>query len=352
MRIYKRTAALLTAAAVALSPLTAQAAAPLPAPVPAPIAEASSALPEVALPPAPVPPADASSALPGPALPPPPAPIGEASSALPGVGNPPAPSTSIQPGSKYVAIGDSYAAVGSLTEYKPLSRNPLCGWTTDNYPQQLARMMDLNLTDVTCGFARTDEYWATQTYPVLMPDRLAQRNAVTPDTDLVTVTLGGNDMFPIALGACAPKFLTGAGPSCEQLAEPIIKKNLEGIQGKLENVLRDIHERAPHAEVILPGYLTPMVADSPRCINYGLLSHEDLAYIEGVLTRLNDIVRRAAEATGSTFVAPHTDNGACAPWGQRTSTTLGIQDNALLVHPTAYGHQVVAESIRDALQNR
>ncbi len=251
----------------------------------------------------------------------------------------------------YVAIGDSFAAVGSLSKMDPVSRNPLCGFSRDNYAQRLAGMMGYQLNDVTCGFSRSNEYWNVQTYPVLMPDRIPQRLAITPDTDLVTITLGGNDMGPESFAAClVTRFATGLGPSCRDTTTPILNARMAGLQEKLEAIYRDAHQRAPHAKIMAVGYLKPVVTNQARCENYGQFKDEDIVFVEEALGRLNGIVAQAAKNTGTIYVAPHSDNGSCAPKNLRTTTMLGVQDDALMVHPTAYGHQVVAESIRDALK--
>lgn len=263
-----------------------------------------------------------------------------------------APANQIGSGSKYVAIGDSFAAVGSLTQMDRVSRNALCGFSKDNYAQQLASMMGLNLTDVTCGFARTDEYWNSQTHPVPMPDRGPQRLAITPDTDLVTITLGGNDMGGVeSLFSCLGRYAVGnVGPTCRELADSSLKTRLNGLQQKLEGIYRDAHQQAPHAKIVAVGYLKPVVANQPRCENYGNFPTEDLQYIEFALERLNGIVAAAAKNTGTIYVAPHNDNGSCAPKGQRTTSVLGLPDDALAAHPTAHGHRVLAESVRDAVK--
>lgn len=275
--------------------------------------------------------------------------VGVLSAALTGTQASAAPASDF----KYVAIGDSFAAVGSLTKLDPVSRNPLCGFSKDNYAQRLASMMGYKLDDVTCGFSRTNEYWKMQTYPVPMPDRVAQRQAITPDTDLVTITLGGNDMGPESFAGCLmTRFTTGLGPSCREQTTPILNARMTGLQQKLEAIYRDAHKRAPHAKIMAVGYLKPVVTNQARCENYGQFKQEDIVFLEEALGRLNGIVEQAAKNTGTIYVAPHSDNGSCAPKNLRTTTMLGIQDDALMVHPTAYGHQVVAESIRNALNTQ
>src|SRR5947209_18573953 len=99
---------------------------------------------------------------------------------------------------RYVAMGSSFAAGPGIG--KPADETPDgCRRSADNYAHQLARRRGLALTDVSCGGATTAS--------ILGPwnGHPAQIEAVTPETRLVTVTIGGNDVGLIAglgAGAC------------------------------------------------------------------------------------------------------------------------------------------------------
>ncbi|MGH3865736.1 MAG: GDSL-type esterase/lipase family protein [Pseudonocardiaceae bacterium] len=91
----------------------------------------------------------------------------------------------------YVALGDSYTA-GPLI---PVQRtDPIgCERSTSNYPALLATALHIrDYTDVSCSNVTTDNMTAPQ--EVLLGPNPAQFDALRSDTDLVTLTISGNDI--------------------------------------------------------------------------------------------------------------------------------------------------------------
>jgi lysophospholipase L1-like esterase len=91
-------------------------------------------------------------------------------------------------GSRYVAMGSSFAAGPGLPSRAPGSPRR-AGRSTGNYAHLIARALGLDLHDVTFSGATTSD--------ILGPSaagRAAQLDAVTPETSLVTITAGGNDV--------------------------------------------------------------------------------------------------------------------------------------------------------------
>ena len=94
----------------------------------------------------------------------------------------------IAPGSRYVAMGSSFAAGPGLPSRVPGSPRR-AGRSTGNYAHLVARALGLDLHDVTFSGATTGD--------ILGPSaagRAAQLDAVTAETSLVTITAGGNDV--------------------------------------------------------------------------------------------------------------------------------------------------------------
>ena len=87
----------------------------------------------------------------------------------------------------YVALGDSYSAASGVL---PLDLTaPLnCARSTLNYGHLIAKKPGFTDTDVTCGGAETTHFFTAQ-----YPNAPAQLNAINASTDLVTMTIGGND---------------------------------------------------------------------------------------------------------------------------------------------------------------
>ena len=92
--------------------------------------------------------------------------------------------SSLAPGDRYVALGSSIASGFGISV-----QSTDCGRSNRNYPNLVAARYRLELIDVTCGAAVIPNVVDTPqgTHP-------PQITALTPDTKLVTVTVGGNDI--------------------------------------------------------------------------------------------------------------------------------------------------------------
>jgi lysophospholipase L1-like esterase len=169
-----------------------------------------------------------------------------------------AAATTVSVSKRYVALGDSYASGPGI----PVQRaDPVgCQRSTHNYPARLAAALGIsNYTDVSCGGARTDNMTVSQ--PVRLGPHPPQFNALTPDTDLVTVTIGGNDinigdlwLTCARLGATDP-----LGNPCERQAiadgTDLYTKRIAAAAPKVARVLEGIRAHSPHARVLVVGYL-------------------------------------------------------------------------------------------------
>lgn len=94
----------------------------------------------------------------------------------------------IPAGSRYVAMGSSFAAGPGLPSRVPGSPRR-AGRSTGNYAHLVARELGLDLHDVTFSGATTSDLLGPST-----SGQAAQLDAVTPETSLVTITAGGNDV--------------------------------------------------------------------------------------------------------------------------------------------------------------
>ncbi|MGH3216749.1 MAG: GDSL-type esterase/lipase family protein [Trebonia sp.] len=94
----------------------------------------------------------------------------------------------IPAGSRYVAMGSSFAAGPGLPSRVPGSPRQ-AGRSTGNYAHLVARELGLDLHDVTFSGATTSDLPGPSAAGLA-----AQLDAVTPETSLVTITAGGNDV--------------------------------------------------------------------------------------------------------------------------------------------------------------
>jgi lysophospholipase L1-like esterase len=221
----------------------------------------------------------------------------------------------------YVALGDSYTA-GPLI---PLQRlDPLtCFRSTSNYPAWLAAGLGIGYKDASCSSADTTNMTAPQSIP--LGTAAPQFNALKPDTDLVTIGIGGNDfsVFGTLVDDC-PKLRDQdpTGSPCQDSftvdGVDTIKQRLPGTQARVTDVLRGVHERAPQAKVLLVGYprIAPPAGYCPDILPF---ADGDLRWVDSVEQALNTALSNAAAADGrTTFVdtyGPSLGHDACATGG-------------------------------------
>ncbi|MEU7469861.1 SGNH/GDSL hydrolase family protein [Streptomyces sp. NPDC044984] len=251
----------------------------------------------------------------------------------------------------YVALGDSYSA-GSGVLPVDLT-NLLCLRSTANYPHVIAARTGARLKDVTCGAAQTKDFTEPQ-YPGVAP----QVNALSADTDLVTLTIGGNDngTFINALTACgtAGVLSGGKGSPCKDTYGTSFTDQIDAnTYPALKTALRTVRAKAPNARVAVLGYpwITPAEAD-PSCFVKLPVASGDVPYVRGIQTHLNAAVERASTETGATYVdfsRVSEGHDACKPGGTRWIEPLLFGGSLVPVHPNALGERRMAEHTMSVL---
>lgn len=247
---------------------------------------------------------------------------------------------------EYVALGDSYSAGSGVLPLDPTA-SLLCARSTADYPHVLATRTGAHLTDVTCGGAETKDFGEAQ-YPGVAP----QLDALGADTDLVTLTIGGNDSgtFVDALLACASAGIVtaGQGHPCKSLYGSSFTDTVDtSTYPAVKSALQAVHAKAPNARVAALGYpwILPPTAD-PGCFFKMPIASGDVPYLRDLQTHLNDAVRRAAEETGSGYVdfsSASEGHDGCQASGTRWIEPVLTGTNFVPVHPNALGETRMAE---------
>ena len=250
----------------------------------------------------------------------------------------------------YVALGDSYSAASGVFPPDP-SAPPECARSTSNYPHDLAATTGAQLTDVTCGAAETGDYFSSQ-YPGVAP----QLDAVQPGTQLITMTIGGNDndVFIDTIVDCGSAGLSTAGqgsPCKDQYGSSFSDTIRTKTYPALVKALRAVRGKAPHARVAILGYpwiMPPTVG----CFDKMPIATGDVPYVHGIQATLNDAVRRAAAATGVTYVNMNVvsqGHDACQAIGVRWIEPVFQGTNPVIVHPNALGESHMAAQTEQVL---
>jgi lysophospholipase L1-like esterase len=244
---------------------------------------------------------------------------------------------------RYVALGDSYSAASGVFPPDP-SASPMCARSTSNYPHVIAGATGASLTDVTCGGAQTKDYFSSQ-YPGVPP----QLEALGARTQLVTMTIGGNDnnTFISAIAECGAAGLStlGQGSPCKDRYGSSFNDDIRTkTYPALVRSLKAVHARSPRATVAILGYPW-ILPPKDGCFDKMPVAKGDVPYLRNVQATLNDAVRRAASATGSTYVDLSTvseGHDACKAPGVRWVEPAFQGTNPVVVHPNALGESRMA----------
>lgn len=225
----------------------------------------------------------------------------------------------------YVALGDSYSSGVGTGVYDPASgscaRSPLSYpplWASEHHPA--------DFKFVACSGATTNDV------------RGGQIAALGPGTDLVTITIGGNDDgFGIILRTCTVAKDDSTCMAAVDAAEIFARTELPG---RLSRTYAAIRSAAPHAQVVVLGYprlfdLAPGCADplTPNLARRKKLN-EGADVLDGVIDRT------ATQQSGFSFAdvrGQFAGHGVCSvnPWinGPSVPTSVGPY------HPTQQGYR-------------
>ncbi|HEV2857860.1 MAG TPA: SGNH/GDSL hydrolase family protein [Solirubrobacterales bacterium] len=254
---------------------------------------------------------------------------------------------------RYVALGDSYSAASGVLPPDPAAP-PECLRSILNYPHVIAGGTGAQLTDVTCGAADTNDFFEPQ-YSGVPP----QLDAVKKDTQLVTMTIGGNDsnVFIETVLSCGTLGVLSLGqgsPCKDQYGSKFEDTIRTTTYPSLVRALRAVRAKAPRAKVAILGYPWIMPATG-GCFDKMPIASGDVPYVRGIQATLNDAIRRAAAATGATYVNLNTvseGHDACQPIGVRWVEPVLQGTNAVIVHPNALGEQEMARQTMTVLRLR
>lgn len=251
----------------------------------------------------------------------------------------------------YVALGDSYTAAPLVPQ---LDIAGGCYRSTNNYPTLVAKALDITtFVDRSCSGAQTKDMAQSQ-----LPGVAPQFDALTPDVDLVTVSIGGNDfnVFGTLVGYCPTlRASDPTGTPCrDEMRSDGRDRLLADVQQTRERVsavVAAIRERSPNARIVVVGY--PQIA--PRqgtCPDRLPLADGDVRYAVQVNKRLTDALRQAAMSNQADYVdvwSASRDHDICStdPWinGQYTDPT-----RAQNFHPFANEQVAVAGLVEDLLR--
>lgn len=270
--------------------------------------------------------------------------LGALVASVPGAQAAPRAEGAVDGAARYVALGDSYTSGPRLGTQVDAA----CGRSDVNYPSLVARALaPASFTDVSCAGADTTHMAGPQ------DEAPPQLDALAPDTTLVTLGIGGNDLDLAALlGRCVVLgTLLPYGAPCKAsytlLGTDEIKARIDAVAPKVDAVLDEIHRRSPQARVLLVGYPVILPEDGGNCHDTVPLSSGDAPWIRDKEKQFNAMLAQRAAGHGARFVDTYTSSvghDVCGPAGTRwidpadSDTTAGF-------HPNEAGHRSSAAAV-------
>lgn len=247
---------------------------------------------------------------------------------------------------RYVALGDSFTA-GPLIPPAAQGAHPVCLQSENNYPRLVAQALDVGeFVDASCSGAVTRDMTESQ-HPGLLWPVGPQFDALTEDTDLVTVGIGGNDFgFTEILTNCARLSVRNPlGNPCQREYGDEFAERLEDVRGDIAGVYAGIAERSPQASIVTVGYLQ-ILPERTGCWPMAPIARGDVPYLDGVQTSLNALIAEESAAVGATFVdVLERGHDVCADSGVRWVEGLAPSNPAAPVHPNANGMAATADRV-------
>ncbi len=247
---------------------------------------------------------------------------------------------------EYVALGDSYSAMGSRAAE---TTGPAeCFRSADNYPSLVAQHEGIeNFVDATCASAVTVDILTTRAGtdgPIS-----AQLESLTEDTDLVTISIGGNDIgFPAIAGCFQEAMAAGVESDC---ASQFNRDEMtSSVNEMLFSVYSSVQRQAPEAKIVVTGYM-PLITDEGQCEDAAFISDNDRGWAVGLTNEINGRIEGISSEMRIPFVLPENayEHTVCAAPEERWTDLTGAETGGYPMHPTALGQEAMADAIKASL---
>jgi hypothetical protein len=256
-------------------------------------------------------------------------------------------------GAYWVGLGDSFAA-GPLIPNQSLS--PLgCLRSSRNYAHIAAA--GNTLADVSCSGAKTTHMTAAQSTDA--GTNPPQFNALSADTRVVSLQIGGNDIgFTEILENCVT-----LNPFSHPCRDRYVRNGVDEISNritaaapKVAAVIAGIKQRSPLARIVVVNYAAILPGSGSGCWPRVPFAFTDVPYLRSKQVQLNSMLAAqvAAAQTASTNVrladsyTPSLSRSACTGSGTRWVEPLIPGNAAAPFHPNARGEAGVAGPVAAA----
>ncbi|KRV50172.1 hydrolase [Wenjunlia vitaminophila] len=250
----------------------------------------------------------------------------------------------------YVALGDSMASAPLVT---PITGPIACGRSERNYAHLLAAQLQVDeFRDVTCSGADTKDMTEPQKLSLAgvdMGTAPPQFDALSSDTTLVTLTIGGNDAGLVGVAQDCMELNPFASPCKNDFVKDgvdTIAQRVDASGPKIGAVLDGIHQRAPQARVLVTGYGEYIKPGG--CWPSVPVLGKDADWLQSLVDRMNGVIATQAAAHGAEYVdvrTPSKGHDACQSSDVRWVEGYVPENLAAPLHPNALGEASYARII-------
>ena len=262
------------------------------------------------------------------------------------------PTGGLANGVSYVAMGDSFPA-GPGTGAAVVGPGHECLADAGGYPNLVAAALGLSLQNTTCSGATRLNFTSAQ-----YGDQPAQFESLGPATEVVSVSMGGNDnnLYATLVSTCTQDDAGHAGvsaPLCKKQIGSTMNSKIKEDAAPYTQALGQIHLLAPNAKVFVVGY-PDYFPRSGSCYVALPWTAGDVHWASALNKKLDAMIKRAAHADHYTYVdtyASFAGHDLCQPLGTRWVEPLIGPADGVALHPNGLGHEHVALILEQAMRD-
>jgi lysophospholipase L1-like esterase len=253
---------------------------------------------------------------------------------------------SAQAADRFTALGDSFAA-GPLipTPLAPLG----CLKSSNNYGRIAQRTLAFpEYRDASCSGAETEDMTAAQN--VSPGPNPPQFDALSAETRLVTLTIGGNDIGFSDLAQDCVAILPFGSPCRDRYTRngDEISRRIAATGPLVDAVLDGIRARSPSARVLVVNYSAILPHTGSGCWPRMPVTPRDVAWLRSKHEELNAMLAAQASSNGAVLVdvyAASRGRDACTGSGTRWVEPYVPGNAAAPLHPNLRGMQAMANLV-------
>lgn len=242
----------------------------------------------------------------------------------------------------YVALGDSFTSGEGVPEFIPPSDTNDCDRSWSAYPVVLKQWINsarLRAFRACSGATTLSVYQGMNGEP-------GQLDSLSAATDLVTITIGGNDVY---FKEFAEQCVLGTCDAASSEYQNTMNEIDYYLYDKLIEQYGQIRSHAPNAVIYVAGYpqVVPSLQDEPNCDPW--FSQGERVATRSVVVNLNLRIQLAVQSSGLGFQyvdptaqgSPFVGHELCTPTSYFNG--LNIAEHVFSFHPNELGQGAYAE---------